>query len=176
MRLYSTPAGVAGFEDVDGARFINDPKNAGDRIMVEHGERRMMVRLLWAQCAPLNEKDPAAKVFARRFRIDEADIPDLARAAQEFTAGYLEGKPLRLLIRPGKDKDGAVAALVFLPDVGLYQNVLIGQGLGYVEAVFRNARRPAMERAMLGTLYDREQKARTQKIGGWALSTEEERR
>lgn len=173
LRLFSTPAGVGGFEDVDGAHYAADPKNSGDRFFVEQGDRRILVRLLWVQCAPLNAKDGSRKAFAKHFGIDDDATPALARAAQEFTAGYLEGKTLRLLIRPGKDKDGSVAALVFLPEVGLYQNALIDQGLAYVETAIKNTRRPAIERAMLGALLDREQKARKQKTGAWALTPED---
>ncbi|MDZ4287007.1 MAG: hypothetical protein U0984_03565 [Prosthecobacter sp.] len=175
LRLVASRAGVAGFEDLDGARLVEDPKNAGDRFVVEHDGKRLTVRLMWILAAPLDDREGARKTFARHFGIEEDDTAGLARAAQEFTTGYLEGKSLRLLIRPGKEKDGTVAALLFLPDIGLYQNVLVDQGLAAVQPPSRNLRLPAMERALLGFLAEREQTAKRQKTGAWALTAEDRR-
>lgn len=173
LPLFSSSTGVGGYEDVDGARFVSNDENRGDRFIVEHEGRQLKVRLLWVRCAPTNEKDSTRKNFAKRFNIDEDDVPGIGRVAQEFTAGYLEGKPLRLLIRPGSEKDGTVSALVFLPEVGLYQNVLVDQGLAYVEVPGKNTRSQTMEKALLGGLIEREQQAKRQQTGAWALSMEE---
>ncbi len=175
-RLLIGASGVGGFEDLDGARFVADAANSGDRFMVEHDGRRFILRLLWVQCAPLNATDSnGRKTLAKHFELSEDDLPALARSAQEFTAGYLEGKMLRLLVRPAKEKDGAQPALVFLPEVGLYQNVLIDQGLAAVQTPPKELRRGGMEQALLSALQEREESARRQKTGAWALGTEEKK-
>jgi len=98
----------------------------------------------------------------------------VGRAAREFTAGYLRDKPLRLLIRPDRDKDGTMAALLFLPNVGLYQNVLVDHGLAAVVPPPSDKQRNAMERAFLGTLSAHEATAKNRKPapGAWALSAD----
>lgn len=172
LRLLTSSSPAVGFEDFDGARFVPDPANRGDRFMVEHEGRRFPVRLLWVLCAPTDDQDAAAlKAFAEHFAMDEDHVPGLGRAAHEFTEGYLTGKPLRLLARPRKDKDGSVAALVFLPELGCYQNVLIDQGLAAVQPPAQGARRGMMESTLLGDMLDRERAARRQKPppGAWAF-------
>jgi len=176
LRLLTSPGAMGGFEDLDGVRLVVDAGNSGDRILVVHEGRRFKIHLLWMLCAPLDEKDDTRKKsFAKHFGIDADNTLGLARAAQEFTTGYLEGKPLRLLLRPGKDKDDSQPALIFLPEVGLYQNVLIDQGLAAVQQPQKDNRRGAMERALLGSLLEREQLARRQKTGAWALRMEDKR-
>lgn len=172
LRLLTTSNPVVGFEDIEGARFVPDPENRGDRFIVEHEGRRQMVRLLWVLCAPVDDQDPAArKAFAEHFEMAEDHVAGLGRAAQEFTQGYLQDKPLRLLVRPAKDKDGVAAALVFLPELGLYQNVLIDQGLAAVQPPVKPGRRGLMENALLANMIDRERVARRQKPppGAWAF-------
>lgn len=172
LRLLTMSSPAVGFEDFEGARFVPDPANRGDRFMVEHEGRRFPVRLLWLQCAPTDDQDAAAlKAFAQHFAMDEDHVPGLGRAAHEFTEGYLTGKPLRLLARPRKDKDGSVAALVFLPELGFYQNVLIDQGLAAVQPPPQGARRGMLESTLLGDMLDRERAARRQKPapGAWAF-------
>ena len=95
-------------------------------------------------------------------------------AARNFTASYLREKPLRLLIRPDRDQDGTVAALLFLPDVGLYQNVLVDHGLAAVVPPRRDAMRNATEKALIATLQARENQARNRQppMGAWELSNE----
>jgi hypothetical protein len=175
LRLYASRGGVAGFENLDHARFVNDPENTGDTFVIEHDGERQKVRLMWVQAPPLDEKDTGRKVVAKHFGIDEDALTGLARLAQEFTGGYLEGKSLRLLIRPGKDKDGISRALLFLPEIGLYQNVLVDQGLAAVQPPPKDMRLPAMERALLSFLTEREEFARRQRTGAWAL-TEDRRK
>ena len=172
LRLFASRTGVAGFEDLDGARFVADPGNTGDRFLIEHDGKQLRVRLMWIQAAALDEKDPSRKGFAKHFGVEEDAVGGLARAAQEFTAGYLEGKPLRLLVRPAREKDGAAPALLFLPEIGLYQSVLVDQGLAAVQPPQRSQRLPAMERALVGFLLEREAAAKRQKTGAWLLSKE----
>jgi hypothetical protein len=173
LRIFATRSGAAGFETVDNAHLVADPANTGDRFMVEHDGERTMVRLMWVTAAPLEDKDPGRKSFAKHFGIEEEDLQGLAHAAQEFTSGYLEGKTLRLLVRASKDKDSPPRALVFLPDVGLYQNALVDQGLAAVDPPPREARLPITEKALLSALLEREQAAKQQRTGAWALAPED---
>lgn len=169
--LGSSSSGLGGFEDLDGAYFVADPGNRGDRFLVEHEGRRLPIRLLWLLCPPPDGSDVAAsRAFSKHFNLGEADVTPLGRTAQEFTAGYLEGKALRVLVRPGKEKDGAALALVFLPDIGLYQNVLVDQGLAAV--ISPKDRRGMMESGLFDSLLDREQTASRQKPapGAWGMS------
>lgn len=163
--------GAAGYEDLDGARFVDDPGNEGDQFLVEHQGGRFPVRLLWVECAPVKADGTRLKAVTSHFDISETEAVDLGRTAREFTQGYLEGKPLRLLLRPGQEKNGARAALVFLPEVGLFQSVLVEQGLAMVKINNSNARRGGLESAFLSTLQEREQSAKKRDNGAWALSS-----
>lgn len=162
--------GAAGYEDLDGARFVEDPANEGDQFVVEHQGNRFPVKLLWVQCAPVKADSTRLKAVTSHFEIGEGEALDLGRTAREFTQGYLEGKALRLLLRPGQEKDGSRAALVFLPEVGLFQSVLVEQGLAMVKINNSNARRGGLESAFLSTLQEREQSAKKRDNGAWALS------
>jgi hypothetical protein len=96
----------------------------------------------------------------------------MGRSAREFTLGYLDGKPLRLLLRPNVDKDGSRPALVFLSDVGLYQNVLVDHGLAAVHAPMKDDLRGTLEKGLISNLMDRETAAKKRKSGAWALKEE----
>ncbi|MEN3941335.1 hypothetical protein WJU23_08585 [Prosthecobacter sp. SYSU 5D2] len=171
LRILGNNGGLNGFEDLDGARFVADAGNRGDRFMIEHEGRKQSIRLLWLLCAPLDAGDEAAsRAFSRHFGLGESDVTPLGRTAQEFTAGYLDGKELRVLLRPGRDKDGTANALVFLPEIGLFQNVLVDQGLAAVIAP--KDRRGMMENGLFDSLLDREKAAKRQDPppGAWGLS------
>jgi endonuclease YncB( thermonuclease family) len=172
LRLISASSPLGAFDDLDGARYIDGDGSEGDRFEVEHEGRRLRVQLLWVLCAPVEPAADAAraKAFREHFRLDEQGTQTLGRLAQEFTAGYLAGKPLRLLVRPGRNKDGSVSALVFLPDVGLFQKILVDQGLAAV--VPPKERRGVSETGLLDSLLERERAARRRKPapGAWALS------
>lgn len=171
LRLLGTSGGLGGFEDLDGAQFVQDASNRGDRFIIQHEDRRIPVRLMWVQCAPADAGDaPATRFFAKHFNLGETDVTPMGRAAQEFTAGYLEGKSLRVLLRPGKEKDGTAHALVFLPETGLFQNALVSQGLAAV--VPPKDKRGMMENGLFDLLLEREQAARRQRPppGAWGLA------
>ncbi len=173
LRILSQNGGVAGFENIENARLIPTESPSGDRLMIEHEGQHLPIRLLWIRCAPLDEKDDQHRSLARHFHIDNEATNALARTAREFSIGYLDGKPLRLLLRPGKDKDGSQAALVFLPDVGLYQNILVQQGLAAVQMPNKENRRGILENSLITTLQELEQSAKRLKNGAWSLTTEE---
>ena len=173
--IASTGGGLSGFEDMTDARLAEEEPLSGERFKVVHEGRTMMVRLLWVDCAPVDEDDESGlRRFAKHFNIEDEDVIAIGRTAREFTASYLRDKPLRLLIRPDRDKDGTMAALLFLPNVGLYQNVLINHGLAAVVAPAREKQHSAMERAFLATLSALETSARNRRPapGAWALSAE----
>ena len=171
LRILGNNGGLNGFEDLDGARYVADPGNRGDRFMIEHEGRRLNIRLLWLLCAPVDEKDESAsRAFARHFGLGDSDVTPLGRTAQEFTGGYLNGKELRVLLRPGREKDGTAMALVFLPEIGLFQNVLVDQGLAAVMAP--KDRRGMMENGLFDSLLAREKAAKRQDPapGAWGLT------
>ncbi len=170
----TTGGGFSGFEDISDARLADEEPASGERFKVVYEGRTLMVRLLWIDCAPLEDDDPGVKRFGKHFNIEDEDVLAVGRFAREFTASYLRDKPLRLLIRPDRDKDGTMAALLFLPNVGLYQNVLVNHGLAAVVAPAREKQHSAMERAFLATLNALENTARNRKPapGAWALSAE----
>ncbi|MFZ2281291.1 MAG: hypothetical protein WAW39_26065 [Prosthecobacter sp.] len=173
--ITTSGGGLSGFEDISEARLADEEPISGERFKVVYEGRTVMMRLLWIDCAPVDENDKSGvKRFAKHFNIEEEDVPSVGRTAREFTASYLRNKPLRLLIRPDRDKDGTMAALLFLPNVGLYQNVLVNHGLAAVVAPSRDQQRNAMERAFLSTLSAIENAAsnRRPSPGAWALSAE----
>lgn len=173
--ITATSGGFGGFEDISDARLADEEPASGERFKVVHEGRTLAVRLLWVDCAPVEEEDEnAVKRFAKHFSIENEDVIAVGRTAREFTSSYLRDKPLRLLIRPDRDKDGTMAALLFLPNVGLYQNVLVNHGLAAVVIPARDQQRNAMERAFLSTLTTLENTARKRKPapGAWALSAE----
>lgn len=172
-RILSQNAGVAGFENLDNARLVTADTVSGDHLVIEHEGQRLPIRLLWIRCAPMDEKDDSRKALSKHFGMDLDGTSALARTAREFSMGYLDGKPLRLLLRPGKDKDGSQAALLFLPDVGLYQNVLVQQGLAAVQTPAKEIRRGIVENSLISTLLELEESAKRLKNGAWSLGTEE---
>jgi endonuclease YncB( thermonuclease family) len=173
--LYRTLArlgNTAGFEDLENARLISDDQLTGDHFRIEHEGKKQLVRLLWVQCAPLESKPKLDNPFAKHFSIDPDDAHAMGRSAREFTLGYLDGKPLRLLLRPNADKDGSRSALVFLSDVGLYQNILVDHGLAAVHAPMKDDLRGTLEKGLISNLLDREADAKKRKSGAWALNEE----
>ncbi|MEZ5388018.1 MAG: hypothetical protein R3F13_21125 [Prosthecobacter sp.] len=169
----SAASGLNGFEDISNARLAEGIPLAGDRFTVVHDGAEFPVRLLWVRCPPADENDPAVARLAAHFKIADEDAAAIGRAAREFTAGYLRDKPLRLLVRADKDKDGTLPALLFLPEVGLYQNLLVEHGLAAVATPTRNTKRNATEKAIIDTLTEREKEAMTRDPapGAWALQS-----
>ncbi len=172
--LTTTGGGLGGFEDISDAHLADEEPLSGARFKIIHEGRTLIVRLLWVDCPPLEEGDPDVKRFSKYFNIEDEDVVAVGRTAREFTANYLRDKPLRLLIRPDRDKDGTLAALLFLPNVGLYQNVLVNHGLATVVPPPREKQHSTMERSFLSTLSTLEAAARQRRPapGAWALSAE----
>ncbi len=170
-RLLRQLGGVGGFMDLSGAKLVtSDSTSSGDHFIIEHEGRQIPVRLLWVRCPSMDPKSEESKNFARHFHIEQDDAAPLARAAREFTLGYLADKPLRLMLRPNKDKDGHQPALVFLPEIGLYQSVLVDQGFAFAEAPRKSLGVSIMERGLLDSLKQSEEAAKRLKNGAWALS------
>lgn len=160
-----------GFDEVIEVILADGEPETGDRFNVLHEGRERKVRLLWVVCPPVKSDDKSLSSIATKFRIDTEDALAVGRAAQEFTAGYLRGKKLRLVARPMREGTDELEALVFLPDVGLFQNVLLDQGLAALFVPI-NKKSSVGENALLKSLFAREQAAKTRvpPSGAWALS------
>lgn len=171
--LADAQGNLEGFDEVFEATLVEGPPEAGDRFKVLHEGREIKVRLLWVVCAPVKSDDKILNTMAARFRVDVEDALAVGRAAQEFTAGYLRGKTLRLVARPMREGADELEALVFLPDVGLFQNVLLDQGLAALFVPI-NKKSSVGENTLLESLFAREQaaKKRVPPSGAWALSHE----
>lgn len=168
----SPGSGMDGFDDLTGARLVSDPASRADRIKVEHDGRQFWISLAWVRCPPATpEEHDALAAAARHFGISEEDALTVGRVAREFTQGYLEGKPLRLLVRPRKEEGQPAQALVFLDGVGLYQTVLIDHGFASLSLPQGGERKPILEAALIDHLREREQRARTRRPapGAWAF-------
>lgn len=169
----ATLGGIAGFQDWENVSFVEHPDNAGDRFHVRHDGQEFPIRLLWLRCerpAPLGAATPASSPFSQHFGLSPEDAALFGRAALEFTTGYLTGKNFRLLVRNNPDPDGTYPALLFLPDIGLFHNLLIDQGLAAVTGkVTGNS---TLERALHRSIEEREKDARSRspRPGAWALS------
>lgn len=159
------------FEEASDAHFVPDPANTGDRFKVSHAGRQFFVKLAWALCPPVDPSDTrAAKAVASKFGCEESLLSPLGLTAKEFTALYLEGRSMNLLLRRSKKTEEAATALVLLPDIGLYQGVLVDHGLAIVDPP-SNAPKGGMEASFIGGLIERENAARKQSPapGGWNL-------
>ena len=168
--------GLDGFEDISGARLVSDPANTAERLKIEHEGRQFWIKLAWVRCPPPSEEDKdGLRAAARHFSIEESDALAIGRVAREFTLGYLEERPLRLLLRGKKNPSGdaAVPALVFLEDLGLFQTMLIDRGLASVSLPSGTDRKPMMETALMKMLAEHEQQAmnRNPAPGAWAFRT-----
>jgi hypothetical protein len=162
------------FEELADAHFVPDPANTGDAFIIEHQGQQQRIRLAWIACPPLKpaEQKPL-KLVLDRFGISPEAALSLGQSAQEFTALYLEGRPLRLLLRQDHKANEAAQALLFVEDIGLFQNVLIDQGLAVLDAPANKGRNP-LESALLTGLQEREAAARKQSPapGGWGQRTQ----
>jgi len=162
------------FEELADAHFVPDPANTGDAFTIEHQGQQQRIRLAWIACPPLKpaEQKPL-KLVLDRFGISPEAALSLGQSAQEFTALYLEGRPLRLLLRQDHKANEAAQALLFVEDIGLFQNVLIDQGLAVLDAPANKGRNP-LESALLTGLQEREAAARKQSPapGGWGQRTQ----
>ena len=172
-RLASQGAGgMDGFEDIVGARFVDDPANTADRFLVEHEGTRFPVRLAWVRCPPASGQDPAAlQRAAASFGIAIEDMLAIGRVALEFTRGHLEGRSLRLLVKPAAAGDSAAPALVFVGESGLLQGELIDLGLATVTPPVGSGKRSVTEMALIKSLADREKHVReaAPPAGIWGL-------
>ena len=169
------PAGLRldNFEELSDAHFVPDPSNTGDTFKIEHQGQQRRIRLAWVSCAPLDPAEQRAlKLTQERFGITAEAALSLARDAQEFTALYLEGRPLRLLLRQDRKDTDVPQALLFVENIGLFQNVLVDHGLAAVDLPGGKDRNP-LENSLLSGLQEREAQARKHvpPPGGWGLRT-----
>lgn len=165
--------GISGFQDLDNVTFVSHPENTGDRFRVSHEGKEFFVRLLWLRCASPSDGPTSVSsddTFNDHFGITKEDATLFGRAALQFTSGYLSGRSFRLLARNSSDPDETLPALLFLPDIGLFHNLLIDQGLAAV--VGKPGNGGTLERALQHSILDREKEARSRnpRPGAWALA------
>jgi len=179
--LLSPPAAFAtatsslqDFDILTGAMLADGPPTAGDRFKVIHDGKTIPVRLLWVASPPPVSDTKSIPQLAKHFGIESAAAVSIGRLARDFTDQYLRAKPLRLLAYPQPDRDGTLAVLVVLQDIGLYQNVLIDQGLAAVQSPPSVNKAAVTENALLSSLIAREEaiRKRSSPPGAWALRTE----
>ena len=161
---------LEGLEEINDAVLADEEPLAGDRFTIVRDGKPVAMRLLWLRAPPVNDDDESAKAIATHFGIETEDAVAVGREARAFTASYLRGKKLKLLVMPGRDSEGALSALVFVPDVGLYQNVLVDQGLAAVQPPLTPPDDPAAK-ALLRSLTLRERDTRRHRpaVGAWAF-------
>lgn len=166
--------GISGFQDIDNVTFVSHPENTGDRFRVSHDGKEFFIHLLWLKCAsPLADQGSSSSnnTFNQHFGLTDEDAALFGRAALQFTSGYLSGRTFRLLARNTPEGDGTLPALLFLPDMGLFHNLLIDQGLAAF--VGKSGSGGTLERALQHSISDRENEARSRnpRPGAWALSS-----
>ena len=124
------------------------------------------------RCPPASAQDPAAlQSAASFFGVAAEDLLAFGRVALEFTRGHLEGKPMRLLVRPATPGEAAAPALVFVGESGLLQSEMIDLGLAAVTPPGGSGARSVAETALIKSLADREKHVReaASPAGIWAL-------
>lgn len=169
--------GFGGFEDVPEAMYVAGSATSGDEFQFRHEGGTFTVRLFGVRCMPPEGVDGEdATFFAQHFGISKEEATPLGLVAMEFATGYLEGKIVRVLVQPVRSNapNQSRLALVFLPDVGLFQNVLVDQGLAAVRKEDAQRLKGAMPKAVISSLEAREKAARerSQPPGAWALQAE----
>ena len=172
-----TPSPVIGnFDEFTDARFVPRPTNTGDRFLIQHEGKEILVRLPWISCPPIVPDDvPKLKEHAEYFRISMEDALTIGKEAADFTTAYLSDKPLRLLTKGLKDRDGALLAIVIAPNVGDMGSILVDNGLAAImKPPGRPQDKPKREEPFVQILKEREATALKSPIlpGAWALATE----
>ena len=168
-------SGLEGYDDIADVRFVPDATNTGDTFKVEHNGEKFKIRLAWVACPPMAPDDKRRlKGAMDHFGVDETVALYVGSSAKEFTELYLQARPLHLLLKAKqtKAKNEPQLALVFLEDIGMYQNVLIDNGFAIVDPP-TTATKSVIEAAMVKSLQEREQAARKSEspLGGWVFGT-----
>ncbi len=162
-----------GLEEIQDARYVPDPTNVGDRFLVSMKNQIVSVRLLSVSCpSPHAEDEESHKRHASYFGITMDDSVALGRQAQEFTDTYLKNRPLRLLTRWMRDKNGAVLAIVQPGEVGDFSGILVDNGLAAISSPKeKSSERKSMEETLRASLKERETAAKAKAIppGAWSF-------
>jgi hypothetical protein len=174
-----TPHGsvsAEGLEEVHDAAFVEDPTNTGDRFLITARGEKLSVKLMSVTCPSPNPEDKALHDFhARYFGISREDSILIGRLARDFTTAYLKDKPLKLLTRWQKDKNGSVLAAVLPGEIGDLAGILVDNGLAAVlEPASKNAAQRQVEEDTHSVLKQRETdaKAKPAPPGAWSLAGE----
>ncbi len=161
------------FDELDDVRFVPDPANTGDafKIVTKDG-KEMRIRLAFVSCASKDPSSREMKTVSAKFGIEVEAALTLASDVQTFTAEYLQGRDLDLLIKHARKNSDLPQALVFIENIGLFQSVLIDHGFGVVD-VPPPTDKTSREGEYVTLLRERENQARhqTPRPGGWGLGT-----
>jgi hypothetical protein len=173
-RLSKQSGNLQGWIDVENAKLIQPEKAEGDRFIIQHGDETKSVRLMWVEGIPLAGDGGQARSLAERLKLDAVALNPLASTSRDFTIAYLQGRGFRVMMRPSPGPDGSHLALVFIPGVGLYQNVLVEQGLAFVQP--RDRRSGAgLEEGFYTSLELSQNRAQRLRNGAWAMTLEEKK-
>jgi endonuclease YncB( thermonuclease family) len=166
-------ANLDGFHAIRDATFVPTERanSTGDRFKVKVGNEEFFVRLLWVTCPPPGPKEKLLAESAQYFGINTEDAQEIGKQAQNFTAKFLEGKPLGLLTRDEKDAEGNLLVSLRLDGVGDFAGVLVANGLAMVkDPGTRNGLAERHDNPVLHDLKEREKAAKARRIppGAWA--------
>lgn len=170
-RITRQAGGPQDLVEVVDAVLARPEADAGERFLIQHGGQATPVRLLWVECIPPDDGGSGQRQLAARLGLDATALTPLAAAARDFTTAYLQDRSLHLLMEPRPGPDGAHAALVFVPGVGLYQSVLAGQGLAFLRPGDRPPA-PGLEQALRAAVEKSQETAKKQGRGAWAAALE----
>ncbi len=173
-RVSKQTGNLQGWVDVENATLTQPEKAEGDRFLIQHGDRTQSVRLMWIEGIPPADNGGKARSLAERLKLDAAVLTPLANTSRDFTVAYLQGRSFRVMMRPSPGPDGSHVALVLIPGVGLYQNVLVEQGLAFVQPRDRSSA-AGLEEGFYASLEMSQKRAQRLRNGAWAMSMEEKK-
>jgi endonuclease YncB( thermonuclease family) len=163
----------AGWREFDQVTLEKDALITGDRLTVKlrTGEKRE-ARLVWAECANTSPDLELKRRWTQRFKLQAEQEKVFVRTAAELVQQLLSEQSFSMLMQLRADAEGTHAALVYLPELGLLQAILVEQGLAVVpkKSPLAVDSLAAIHKNLLQT----EALARQQGRGIWALTPEKE--
>lgn len=172
----STNMQSLGFEEWKNVHYKSDPRNGGDRFLVEYKDQDIPVRLL-SVTVPYPSEDASVNIshHASYFGISEEDTITLANRSKEFTEAFLQNKPFRIFTRGVKDSDGFLFVNIVPDGVGDYAGVLVDNGLAAINSTKTKAKdSKVINEPGILALKERESEAKARPIppGAWAMVPE----
>jgi endonuclease YncB( thermonuclease family) len=119
-----------GFDQLDGAQFVEHERNSGDRFYISHGGQILPIRLYFVECPPTTPSGPfSMDRFAEGFGITKGEAEAIGKEAADFTGAMLSAAPFSFRTRWAADEDGAYFAFV-IPAHGFHlDQALVSRGL-----------------------------------------------